>query len=177
MLALELVESLIRDFCFAKLLQTSGKLSPSFTTNSENIVQNISMNFEWDTLSFCWRLLQHKDRIAENCLLIGSLLIRRVCSYVENLWRQLKHFFLLQVSGVYAPQSISAQHHGPDRRHCSKASIFRLPRHAALGGGENPVWISLSALEWKPDAGLWRPDKPSSWYGSLPDDGLSAYTG
>lgn len=85
--------------------------------------------------------------------------------------------FSFQVSGVYAPQSVSAQHHGPDGRHCSEASVFRLPRHAALGGGENPVWVPLPAHEWQPDTGLWRPDKPGSWYGSVPDDGLSAYAG
>lgn len=40
---LELVESLISDFCFAKLLQSSRNLDPHLTTNPEHIVQNINI--------------------------------------------------------------------------------------------------------------------------------------
>lgn len=62
--------------------------------------------------------------------------------------------WLLQVSGVHAPQLVTTQYHDPLWRHGLEASVLGLPRHAALGNGEAPVWLPLPAHEWKPGSGL-----------------------
>lgn len=83
----------------------------------------------------------------------------------------------LQVSGVHAPQPVTAQHHDPLRGHSLEASVFGVPRHAALGDGEAPGRLTLPALERKPGPGLREPARPGSQSGRLADVGLPAPTG
>lgn len=85
--------------------------------------------------------------------------------------------WLLQISGVHAPQPVTAQHHDPLRRHSLEASVLGVPRHTALGDGEAPGRLTLPALERKPGPGLREPAQSGRQSGRLPDVGLPAPTG
>lgn len=66
----------------------------------------------------------------------------------------LTSIWLLQVSGVHAPQPVTTQHYDPLWGHSLETPILCVSRHTALGDGEATVWLSLPAYEWKPGPGL-----------------------
>lgn len=62
--------------------------------------------------------------------------------------------WLLQVSGVHAPQPVTTQHYDPLWGHGLEAPILCISWHTALGNGEATVWLTLPAHEWKPGPGI-----------------------
>ena len=116
---------------------------------------------------------QKLERRGWQCVCVGPLGVRtHWCTHAPEprLW-------LLQISGVHAPQPVSSQHHDPLWRHSLEASILGVPRHAALGDGETPVWLALPAPERKPSPGLREPARPGCQSWRLPDVGLAAPPG
>lgn len=89
----------------------------------------------------------------------------------------LTPIWLLQVSGVHAPQPVTTQHDDPLRGYSLEAPILCISWHTALGDGEAPVWLTLPAHEWKPGPGLRGPAWPGCRAGHLPDAGFPAPTG
>lgn len=66
----------------------------------------------------------------------------------------LTSIWLLQVSGVHAPQPVTTQHYDPLWGHGLETPILCISRHTALGDGEATIWLTLPAHEWKPGPGL-----------------------
>lgn len=89
----------------------------------------------------------------------------------------LTSLWLLQVSGVHAPQPVATQHYDPLWGYGLETPILCISWHTALGDGEATVWLTLPAHEWKPGPGLRGPARPGCRVGDLPDAGFPASTG
>lgn len=63
-------------------------------------------------------------------------------------------FSSLQITGLHAPQPVTAQPHGAVGRSPHQGSLLGFPWHAAFRHGQATVGLPLSADEWQPAAGL-----------------------